>query len=60
MKWGSVARRGARSLERGDDAGPTASDVWREAVARAAGSDDGERPREAVDARRDVDRRAGA
>jgi tetratricopeptide (TPR) repeat protein len=46
MKWGGVARRGARSLERGDDVGPSASDVWRQAVARAAGSDDGERPRE--------------
>src|SRR5262249_23316724 len=43
MKWGSVARRGARSLERGNDAGPSASDVWRETVARVGGDRD---PRE--------------
>lgn len=34
-KWGSVARRGARSLYSDDDRGPSASELWREAVARA-------------------------
>lgn len=36
-KWGGVARRGARALhsDHEGDHGPTASDLWREAVARA-------------------------
>ena len=34
-KWGSVARRGARALNQPAGAGPSASEVWRDAVARA-------------------------
>ena len=39
-KWGSVARRGARVLGQAPGEGPSASEVWRDAVARA-GSPDG-------------------
>ncbi len=38
QKWGSVARRGARVLGEAPGEGPSASDVWRDAVARAAGA----------------------
>ncbi len=34
-KWGSVARRGARALNQPAGDGPSASEVWRDAVARA-------------------------
>ena len=37
MKWGSVARRGARSLGQDPSLAPSASEVWRDAVARASG-----------------------
>jgi len=36
-KWGGVARRGARSVVDGPDGGPSASELWRDAVARAEG-----------------------
>ncbi len=35
-KWGSVARRGARTLTSAPADSPTASEVWRQAVARAS------------------------
>jgi len=38
-KWGSVARRGARALGQAPGDGPSASEVWRETVARAGGAD---------------------
>jgi hypothetical protein len=38
MKWGGVARRGARALGRNADEGPSASEVWRDTVARDAAS----------------------
>ena len=46
MKWGSVARPGARALGRDPDLGPSASEVWRDAVARASDPDDGSPGRE--------------
>ncbi len=36
-KWGSVARKGARSLADSPAGGPSASDLWRQAVVRAGG-----------------------
>jgi hypothetical protein len=40
-KWGSVARRGARVLGQAPGEGPSASEVWRDAVARAGGPNPG-------------------